>query len=99
MLTLKPFVGFCFYRQIEASSKPQILTKAFTKRKLEYVDGSQLDVSQMQMQVKIPVLGRLLTTSHLFCDYNKIGGVINLTGIGFLSYFPPRYLLCRSLLI
>jgi len=99
MVMLKPFVGFRLYRQISASSNPQILTKAFTKRKLEYVEGSQLDVSVMQMRLKIPVLGILLTSFRLVSGYPKISSVRNLSHFSLLFYFPPRYLLFRSLII
>jgi hypothetical protein len=108
MLTAKPFVGFCMCNHIHtAESETAILVKAFTKRKQEYVDGSELDITTLQNRIANP----LLVLHLLFCFFlnslfpaifsslkpvtNRILSAIN-SGL-----FPPlpRYLLSGKLII
>lgn len=99
MLAAKPFVGFHAIEKHREVSLPTICVKAFTKRKLEYVAGSQFDVNSMQKQLAVRALGSLVTPFDFVSKDNRTSRGRNLNPTGYLPDFLPRYILCRSLLI
>jgi hypothetical protein len=108
MFTAKPFVGFCMCNHIHTTeSETRILVKAFTKRKQEYVDGSEFDITTLQNRIANPLLALHLLFSF-FLNYlfplvfsslkpatNRILCAIN------ADLLPPlpRYLLSGKLII
>lgn len=48
MLVAKPFVGFGICTFKDGDSKTQISAKAFTKRKQEYIENSEYDISNLR---------------------------------------------------
>jgi hypothetical protein len=107
MLAVKPFVGFSVLKHIRISKTPGIVVKAFTKRKQEYVEDSDFDVSTIQKRLADPILtltvlfSVLLNTlfPFLFRKVKQVtAGLLNAIN---LSLFPPlhRYLLSGKLII
>jgi len=107
MLTAKPFIGFDAIKQISKSKSSSIIVKAFTKRKQEYVEDSDFDVSAIQKRLANPLL--VLTVLFSFLLNSLFPSIFRNTRkvtAGFLSaihssLFPPlhRYLLSGKLII
>ena len=55
MLVVKPFVGFSSLAKINQLKHLSICVKAFTKRKQEYVEGSNLDGTFAQKKLAKPL--------------------------------------------
>lgn len=51
----KPFIGFGISQLIANDTEATILIKSFTKRKQEFVDGSEFDVMAIQKKLADPV--------------------------------------------
>lgn len=107
MLAAKPFVGFSAVKQIASGKTFQIIVKAFTKRKQEYVEDSEFDISTVQKRlinpiVTLTVLFSLLLNTLFPSIFRRIQQVTAgvLSNIH-LSLFPPqrRYLLSGVLII
>ena len=107
MLAVKPFVGFNAFKGIEQGKTPRLFVKSFTKRKQEYIEDSDLDMSTVQKRFADPFVGLTLLFSFLLNTlfpsiFRKPQSVI--AGIlvnNHLSLFPPqpRYLLSGKLII
>lgn len=55
MFVAKPFIGFNSIANINQLKHLNICVKAFTKRKQEYVEGSNFDVSVLQKKLAEPL--------------------------------------------
>ncbi len=66
LLVAKPFLGFSVTSQLNTIKGPNIYVKAFTKRKQEYVDGSEYSAETFQKKLAEPVARFLLRLSFLF---------------------------------
>ncbi|MCQ6959124.1 hypothetical protein [Mucilaginibacter aquariorum] len=107
MLAAKPFLGFLAVKKIKDGKPIGICIKAFTKRKIEYVQDSAFDVSAVQKRLANPLLPlTILFTFFINAFFPSIFGKLRQITIGFLStihlsLFPPlhRYLLSGILII
>lgn len=105
LLVAKPFLGFSVLSQLNNIKSANIYVKAFTKRKQEYVDGSEYSALTFQKKLAEPVTQFLLRIWFLlniilpFAFLSNIH-VHNLRGSrpGILSR-APSYLLYSTLLI
>ncbi|MDN3548582.1 hypothetical protein [Mucilaginibacter aquaedulcis] len=106
-LAAKPFIGFSFCGRLqnETETDTNIFAKAFTKRKQEYVEDSEYDVTAVQQRLSNPVMALLLLfTFFLDKFFNAVLQSAPYLTIGFLtdirrSQSLPlhRYLLVRKL--
>ncbi|MCC8425560.1 hypothetical protein [Mucilaginibacter sp. UR6-11] len=107
MLAAKPFVGFNALKQLTDYKAPQIFLKAFTKRKLEYVEDSAFDISAVQKRLADPLLPLTLLFSFLLKSlfpflFRKVKEITaGILADIHLSLSPPlhRYLLSGKLII
>jgi hypothetical protein len=107
MLAAKPFIGFNAITHIERGKMPGVFVKAFTKRKLEYVEDSAFDASTIQKRLANPLLALTVLFSFVLnilfpFVLKKVGQVTaGLLNAIHLSLFPPRdrYLLLGKLII
>ena len=65
MLAAKPFVGFHAIKKIKEGKPLGICVKAFTKRKIEYVEDSAFDASTFQKRLATPVLPLIILFTFL----------------------------------
>jgi hypothetical protein len=108
LLVAKPFLGFSVFSPVNnPPSADNILVKAFTKRKQEYVEHSSYDIHAIQKKLADPVTQYILRFSFLLSVLFPVvfaaGSAITnrfLRGI-ILSLSPPgqTYLLNSTLLI
>lgn len=107
MLTAKPFVGFSALKQMHTGSPAKIFVKAFTKRKQEYVEDGDFDITVVYKQLAKPLLALTVLFSFLLNSlfpalFRKVKQVTTglLSAIQ-LSLAPPphRYLLTGKLVI
>jgi hypothetical protein len=107
MLAAKPFVGFHLVKQVKDGRPIGICVKAFTKRKLEYVEDSSYDMATFQKLLANP-LPRFIILYSFLLNFLAASLFIRVrqvtTGILsniHLSLFPPlhRYLLSGKLII
>jgi hypothetical protein len=104
-LAAKPFIGFSFCGRVQNETETNIFVKAFTKRKQEYVEDSEYDVTAVQQRLSNPVMALLLLfTFFLDKFFNAVLQSAPYLTIGFLtdirrSQSLPlhRYLLVRKL--
>jgi hypothetical protein len=54
LLMAKPFLGFSIFSSTHPPADESIFVKAFTKRKQEYVNDSQFDMSAVQKKLAHP---------------------------------------------
>ncbi|MFA6086937.1 hypothetical protein [Mucilaginibacter sp.] len=107
MLAAKPFLGFLVIKKIKDGKPIGICIKAFTKRKIEYVQDSAFDASAVQKRLANPLLPlTILFSFFLTTLFPSISGKLRQITTGFLSalhlsLFPPlhRYLLSGKLII
>ncbi|MDB5117270.1 MAG: hypothetical protein JWQ79_2762 [Mucilaginibacter sp.] len=104
----KPFVGFGITNHFPSGNQTtNILLKAFTKRKQEFVEGSVFNILNIQKNLANPPSGLFLLFSSLLsilfpallCNSGKItNGILADIHCGL---FPPRhrYLLSGKLII
>jgi hypothetical protein len=108
MLAAKPFIGFNALTQIAKGKTPDgIVVKAFTKRKQEYVEDSNFDITTIHKRLANPLLAITVLFTCLLNTFfpfllRKLQQVTTafLSGIH-LSLFPPlhRELLSGKLII
>lgn len=55
MFVAKPFIGFRVFKELNHIKHISICVKAFTKRKQEYIEGSNLDIQTVLKQLKKPL--------------------------------------------
>lgn len=106
MLAAKPFVGFSIIDRIKSESEENILVKSFTKRKQEFVDGSEFDILSIQQRLNKPATNLLLLfwgfLSTFFPPVGKVKAISSqlLSAINMaLSWPRQRYLLQGRLII
>lgn len=108
MLAAKPFIGFDAIKQMGRGKNPSgVIVKAFTKRKQEYVEDSNFDVSTIYKRLANPLLALTglfsLLLSTLFPSIFRKCKLITASILSniHLSLFPPvqRYLLSGKLII
>jgi len=85
MLVAKPFIGFNAFNQSHPLTHLNILVKAFTKRKQEYIDGSNLDFSNTQKKLADPV-------KQLFLLFSFLLGIILPLTFGIKNNFSSSFL-------
>ena len=54
MFTAKPFIGFSVCSHLQTIRNENIIVKAFTRRKQEYVQNGEFDVVAVQLRLKTP---------------------------------------------
>lgn len=107
MLATKPFVGFQAVKNIQVGKPAAICVKAFTKRKLEYVEDSPFDVLTVQKRLANPLLAlNVLFTALLNTLFPSFQSDARRVTNGFLlnirlslSPLLHRYLLSGKLVI
>lgn len=105
LLVAKPFLGFSVTSQLNTLKGASIYVKAFTKRKQEYVDGSEYSAETFQKKLAEPVAQFLLRLSFLFSiilPFAIISSISNSALRWLHTNFPPRgpsFLLNGSFLI
>src|ERR1700761_4796210 len=55
LLFAKPFWGFAVFSRVHPPHESNILIKVFSKRKLEYNEGSENDISAVQKKLANPI--------------------------------------------
>jgi hypothetical protein len=107
MLAAKPFVGFSVIKDAARWPKLGIVMKSFTKRKIEYVEGGNFDISSVHKQLANP----LVTLTVLFAVFLNLlfpflfrkakQVTAGLLSDIHLSLFPPlhKYLFSGQLII
>jgi hypothetical protein len=102
MLAAKPFVGFSVSKHIKSGSSTKIFVKAFTKRKQEYIEDGEFDVSIIQKRLINPLLSLTVLFSFLLNSlfstlFSSVKQATNgiLSNIR-LSLFPPLQLYLLS---
>jgi hypothetical protein len=107
LLFAKPFWGFAVFSRVHPPHESNILIKVFSKRKLEYNEGSENDISAVQKKLANPDTYSFLRFSFFLAVlfpafFSKNNALTN----GFisrlqLSLIPVRqtYLLTGKLLI
>ena len=106
MFVVKPFVGFVVFNRLHPPAKPNIflLQKSFSKRIIQYRDGSLTKMAAIQKKLADPgikynvtFLFWLLSLSALvLADRNWI--VIRNQGVSSLLFLPV-YLLNRQIIV
>lgn len=107
LFVAKPFIGFSLYSCLNPPVASNIMVKAFTKRKQEYVENSGYDVNTVQKKLADPILQFILRFSFLLsilfsAVYASIAGITRrLARITQLVFTPPQraYLLNSQLII
>jgi hypothetical protein len=107
LLVAKPFLGFSMFSSTNPPSAQSIFVKAFTKRKQEYVENSNYDISTVQKKLAEPVQQFALTFSFLsilfFTTFFAAGALITdrfLQSIKLRIATPGNtYLRCGQLII
>jgi hypothetical protein len=108
MLAAKPFIGFDLIKQIaRGNNSSSVIVKSFTKRKQEYVEDSNFDISTIYKRLATPLLAlTILFSALLNIFFPSIFRKARQVTAGFLSdihlsLFPPlhRYLLSGKLII
>ena len=107
MFTAKPFLGFSLHNRLSRGNECSIFAKAFTKRKQEYVDGSEFDITTIKKRLTNPPIVLVTLFSFLL---NKLFPAIfgslkpnskRILSAIHLNLLPPlpRYLLSGKLII
>jgi hypothetical protein len=108
MLAAKPFIGFDLIKQIaRGNNSSSVIVKSFTKRKQEYIEDSNFDISTIHKRLANPLLAlTVLFSALLNTFFPSILRKTRQVTAGFLSdihlsLFPPlqRYLLSGKLII
>lgn len=107
MFTAKPFLGFSLHNSLSRGNECSIFAKAFTKRKQEYVDGSEFDITTIQKRLTNPPIVLVTLFSFLLNKlFPAIFGSLKPISNGILSAIHlnllpplPRYLLSGKLII
>lgn len=98
MFVAKPFIGFGISQLIANDTEASILIKSFTKRKLEFVDGSDFDMIAIQKQLADPVSYIYLSLFFFISKFLKLvlnqGKIITGKAISDIHFqlFPPKQL-------
>lgn len=107
MFAAKPFVGFSVYDQIRLGTTAKIFVKAFTKRKQEFIEDGDFDISATQKKLANPLLALTILFSFLLdtlfpAIFNRVkaitDSILNNIRSGLLPPLP-RYLLAGKLII
>lgn len=107
MFAAKPFVGFSVYDQIRLGTTAKIFVKAFTKRKQEFIEDGDFDISATQKKLANPLLALTILFSFLLdtlfpAVFNRVkaitDSILNNIRSGLLPPLP-RYLLAGKLII
>lgn len=107
MFAVKPFLGFSVFEQIRLGTTAKIFVKAFTKRKQEFIEDGDFDISSVQKKLANPLLALTILFSFLLdtlfpAIFRRVKSVTNsiLNNIrsGLLPPLP-RYLLGGTLII
>jgi hypothetical protein len=67
LFVAKPFLGFTMFSRVHPPAVDNIFVKAFTKRKLEDPENSNLSASAIQKKLAEPVQAFILRFSFLLC--------------------------------
>ena len=98
MFVAKPFIGFGVTQLIANDTEATILIKSFAKRKQEFVDGSEFDVTAIQKKLADPVSYICLSLFFIFSKFFKLvlnqGKIITGKAISDIHFklFPPEQL-------
>jgi|SRR6185312_3094347 len=97
LFVAKPFLGFSMFSRVSPPGVENIYVKAFTKRKQEYVEGSNFDITAAQDKLADP----LKQLVFRFCHFLNIlfptvfGSSHSLTD-GFLERIAVKISPCRQ---
>jgi hypothetical protein len=72
MFTAKPFVGFHMAHLLANDTEATILIKAFTKRKLEFVEDSDFDVMAIQQRLADPAISMATALFFFLSGFFKL---------------------------
>lgn len=64
LLIAKPFWGFSVFNRLNPPEESNILIKVFSKRKQEFSEGNESDITVIQKKLANPVTNLLLLFSH-----------------------------------
>ena len=71
LLIAKPFIGFSMFSLIKPPTESSIFIKVFNKRKIEYNEGSESDITTIQKKLANPVTNLFLRFSFFpYCFYS-----------------------------
>ena len=87
LFVAKPFIGFSVLNRMHPLTTPSILVKAFTKRKLEYVENSSFDIHTIQKKLADPVRQFILRFSFLL---SIIFSAVFVIGVAITDLFLRR---------
>ena len=87
LFVAKPFIGFSVLNRMHPLTTPSILVKAFTKRKLEYVENSSFDIHTIQKKLADPVRQCILRFSFLL---SIIFSAVFVIGVAITDLFLRR---------
>jgi len=94
LFVAKPFLGFCIFNGTHHPAKASILVKSFTKRKLEYSENGDFNMSSIQKKLADPVNASFPTFAFLLCIIFPAGFT---AGLNISNRFLRNLLLGHSL--